>query len=147
MSAPRQHRGGAARRIAAALCSFLLLLAVFAQASPARSPAGCTGKPGSPDRGALKQYCPSEVKKKAAPAAPAAPSTGTGSGSSGTAEASGPSDGDSSASPKTSGPKIPLTDYPSSGGVNALLFALLVAIAVAVAYGARRWRRGSAAAP
>jgi hypothetical protein len=133
--------------MAAALCGFLLVLAAFSQASPARLTTGCTGKPGSPDRGAVHQYCPSEVKKKVAPAAPAAPSTGTGNGSGGTAEASGPSDGDSPTSPKTSGQKIPLTDYPSSGGVNALLFALLVAIAVAVAFGARRWRRGSAQAP
>jgi hypothetical protein len=129
-----------------ALCAFLLLLAVFAQASSARSRAGCGGEPGSPDRGAVFQYCPSEVKK-------AAPSTGTGTGG-GSGDAAEPvalapradSDDGPGGSPDA-GPKIPLTDYPSSGGVNALLIALLLAIAIAVAYGARRRRRGSAEAP
>jgi hypothetical protein len=150
MSAPRQHRGGAARRIAAAVCAFLLLLAIFAVASAAGSTAGCGGKPGSPNRGAVHQYCPSEVKK----AAPA-PSTGTSGDSKGTAEVVAPapgSDGDGpggapGGAPEKAGPQIPLTDYPSSGGVNALLIAVLIAIAIGVAYGARRWRRGSAEVP
>jgi hypothetical protein len=147
MSAPRQHRGGAPGRLAATLCAFLLLLAVFAQVSAARSQAACGGKPGSPNRGAVLQYCPSQVKK------PIRSTDRTGnSGGTTTTEAAAvgtTSGGGGSSGPveEKPGPEIPLTDYPSSGGVNALLFALLVAIAVAVAFGARRWRRGSAQAP
>jgi hypothetical protein len=144
MRAGRQHRGGAARRIGAALCAFLLLLAVFAQVTAARPNDPCGGKPGSPARGAVAQYCPSEVKKTTAP------STDSGGDSGGAAETVGTgagSDGDGpGGSAEKAGAEIPLTDYPSSGGVNALLIALLVAIAIALAYGARRWRRRSAAA-
>jgi hypothetical protein len=127
-----------------ALCAFLLLLAVFTQGTAAHSKDPCGGKPGSPDRGAVFQYCPSEVKKPI-------PSTGvTGGGPSETTEtvATAPgSDGDGpGGSQEKPGPEIPLTNYPSSSGVNALLIALLVAIAIALAYGARRWRRRSAEA-
>jgi hypothetical protein len=93
------------------------------------------------------QYCPSQVKK------PIRSTDRTGnSGGATTTEAAAvgtTSGGVGSSGPveEKPGPEIPLTDYPSSGGVNALLFALLVAIAVAVAFGARRWRRGSAQAP
>jgi hypothetical protein len=37
--------------------------------------------------------------------------------------------------------------YPSSDGINALLIALLIAAAIAVAYGAWRRHRSSAEAP
>jgi hypothetical protein len=129
--------------MAVGLATSLLLLAAFAQSSAAQSKGACAIKPGDPDRGAILQYCPAQVKK----AQPEAVGTTAGGPGGTTTGGALPPGGSPSESSKDGGAEIPLTDYPSSGGVNALLIVLLVAIAISVAYGARRWRRGSAEAP
>jgi hypothetical protein len=147
----RQHRPGAAWRITLGLGAFLLLLGVFAPPSAARSTESCGPKPGNPALGAVTQYCPSEVKeaavKKAAPTPDPETDPSDSSQSVAAAPGGGGSGGDGPAEPAgKTGPEIPLTNYPTSGGVNAVLIALLIAIAIVVAYGAGRARRGSAQA-
>jgi hypothetical protein len=106
--------------------------------------AGCGGKPGKPDNAALLQYCP---EHKGATGGGEGGGTGVGGGSSlgPTSAKSAPSAASAHhAKSKQTGShsEIPLTDYPSSGGINLLLILLIViALGAAVAYGARRWRR------
>jgi LPXTG-motif cell wall-anchored protein len=48
---------------------------------------------------------------------------------------------------KADKPQVPLTSYPSTGGVNLMLILLiLLAAGLGIAYGARRWRRSRAQA-
>jgi hypothetical protein len=129
------HRGG---RVVAAL-GIAVLLSMVLSAPSVAAPAGCAGKPGSPDRAALLQYCPKEPRS--------APSGGAG-GEAGflpekPASSSTGSDEKTQAAAKSDDPELPLTDYPSSDGINLLLLVvILIALGLAVAYGARRWRRG-----
>jgi LPXTG-motif cell wall-anchored protein len=149
-SAPR-HLPHPARGAAglAAVAALILVLA-----APAAAQRGCAGKPGGPDQGAVFQYCPHQGK---------APhkSGGMGSaGSAGSGAAEGVAAGGATAGATTGKAKanakllsnraaggsgeaqLPLSDYPSTGGINLLVLLLAVlALALAVAYGARRWRR------
>jgi hypothetical protein len=121
--------------------SAMTVLSLFSSASLAAQ-AGCAGKPGSPDHAALLQYCPEHEKK--------AGSGGSGSSALG-ATPPGTPPGAAAAPAAAAHQKthhvgshtdIPLTSYPSSGGINLLLILLIaVALGAAVAYGARRWRR------
>jgi LPXTG-motif cell wall-anchored protein len=142
-----QDRGGTRRirvlpfrRVALALAAGVIaasLSAVPASVSAA-GPAGCAGKPGSPDRAALLQYCPKESRSTSPEA--------TGSGAVGqppSTAATGSGTQKHQASAKTDKPQLPLTNYPSTGGINLMLVLLIAfALALAIAYGARRWRRG-----
>jgi hypothetical protein len=114
-----------------------VLTASAGTAIAAKPPAGCGGKPGTPDRAALLQYCPKQARSgSGAPGAAgqAAPPPSTGQPANGGGKPNAAGRGDK--------PDLPLTNYPSSGGINVLLLILiLIALAGAVAYGARRWRR------
>jgi hypothetical protein len=107
-------------------------------AAAAKGPANCGGKPGSPENAALLQYCPKGAKSgSGAPAAIGQP-TNTAPGP----PAGQAAKGKASHQVATDKPSLPLTNYPSSGGINALILVLvLVALGGTVAYGARRWRR------
>lgn len=101
---------------------------------------GCGAKPGGKDQGAALQYCPKEVAR--------APRNGGLAASPGAAAAT--TDGravEKDARRKTaeteSGPtaEIPLLGYPSTGGINALLLALLIGgVAMGAYLGYRRLR-------
>jgi hypothetical protein len=125
--------------VAGLIAAVVLASAAIPALSFAAKPnANCAGKPGSPDRAALLQYCPKDARSgSGAPGAAsgqATPAPATGQQAKGSGGKSSGGGGDK--------PDLPLTNYPSSGGVNVLLLVLLlVALAGAVAYGARRWRR------
>jgi hypothetical protein len=111
--------------------------------SAAAGPAGCAGKPGSPDRSALLQYCP---KKSGSNSADGTSGAATASQTPST-PATGSGQGKHTADAKSGKSQLPLTDYPSSGGINLMLLLLiLLAAGFGIAYGARRWRRGRAQA-
>lgn len=149
MRRPGQDRGGTrripalrvggARRILPVLALFVAFLAVAGSASAAKGPANCGGKPGSPDNAALLQYCPKGPKSGSGAAVPGQPASTTRPPGSGGQQANGEA---SHRAASTDKPSLPLTSYPSSGGVNVLLLILaLLAVGGGVAYGARRWRR------
>jgi hypothetical protein len=122
--------------IAAVGLGAMTLLFVFSSASLAAQ-AGCAGKPGSPDHAALLQYCPQHDR-----------GTGTGSSAGPIAAEIPPSAPTVAAAHhaknKHSGShaEVPLTSYPSSGGINLLLLVLLlIALGAGITYGTRRWRR------
>jgi hypothetical protein len=124
-------------RLAAVLGGTLALVGWVPYASAA-APAGCAGKPGSPDRGALLQYCPQQANSS-----PSAGGTSTGTGTGGAGASSSPSGKHSGADGGSGKSQVPLTSYPSTGGINLMLIGLIVvALGLGVAFGARRWRRG-----
>jgi LPXTG-motif cell wall-anchored protein len=141
------HSARASAVLAATVGSVLILAA-----TPAAGQNGCAGKPGGPDQAAIYQYCPNHGKKDkpdrvseagspesaGSPAQSGSPpSSGNGTGNAGKQQVE-------IASGKT---KLPLSDYPSTGGINFLVILLAaLALAIAVAYGARRWRRSRQAA-
>jgi hypothetical protein len=132
---PRRARLAAAFAVATAL-------SVVLTAASAAAPAGCAGKPGSPDRSALLQYCPKEATSGSSVGG-----TAGGAGPTASTPASGQghhADGNAGGTDKS---QLPLTNYPSTGGINLMLLLLiLLAVGVGIAYGARRWRRSRAQA-
>jgi LPXTG-motif cell wall-anchored protein len=146
-----QDRGGT-RRIRVVLSRSMTIalavgvIATVLSAVPATVSAagqvGCGGKPGSPDRAALLQYCPKTARSTSpdGTATPAAPQSSISTPGSGSAQ-------HKHAAAKGDDPQLPLTNYPSTGGINLMLVLLIVfALALAIAYGARRWRRSRAQA-
>jgi hypothetical protein len=131
--APGARRGGKLFGVIAAL-----VLLGLALAAPASAQRGCAGKPGDPDRAALLQYCPYEAKPSGgSPAGTAAGVTGSGAAAGPSPETKLASEGSGSDEAE-----LPFSDYPSTAGINVLLLLLAaLVLALAAAYGVRRWRR------
>jgi hypothetical protein len=126
--------------LAAVVTLIFGLIAALPAGAPA-APAGCAGKPGTPDRAALLQYCPKTAKSGSGSGAPGGGTSTAGGQGAQSGSTAGEGKHHATAA-KTDKPDVPLTNYPSSGGINLLLLLLLLlALGLAVAYGARRWRR------
>ncbi len=124
-------------RMGVALALALAIPALVAAGAAAKGGANCAGKPGSPDRAALLQYCPKGAKSGSG-AAPLPGQPGYTPPAAGGEQAKGKANHHAA----TDKPTLPATSYPSSGGVNLLVLILvLLALGGAVTYGARRWRR------
>lgn len=137
----KRFRAGVAGTILLAVCASMLVPA------SAVAQAGCAPKPGSPDSGAVLQYCPKEAPRKSQESTGSGGATGADGGATGadggssSAAASGAGDGERRGA-DTGSVEFPLLDYPSTGGINGLLFVLLVALALGGLGLAARKRRG-----
>lgn len=127
------QRGVIATRVAAAaglaLAAIVAALALSGPGSAAAAVRGCDRPAGDPEQAAARQYCPRETPVKRAErseAAPGAPLAGTDSGA---------SQGKAAAAQKVSveDSSVPLTGYPGSDGVNAIVWILLALLALLAA--------------
>lgn len=134
---PRVH-GGCSRAVRLALAFFLLLLAAAAVPASSHAQANCAPKPGGPNPGAVAQYCPKEVKKAGTEAGVDDPA-GAASGAGGT-----PTSAKRSPAPPEDRSQIPFSDYPSDAGVSAMIWILLLLLALIMGrWLYRRYGRGS----
>ena len=96
----------------------------------------CADKPGAKNQGAAAQYCPKEAPRPSE--SEATPGSGPGSTGAVVGTPSSNRGGTQTVDPGT-GTQIPLLDYPSTGGLNALIAVLLLSSAVLAALGGRRF--------
>ncbi len=118
-------------RVALAAVAVAILL-IPASAQGQTGGRGCAGKPGDPDRGAVAQYCPKEVRESQDAA-------GEGSAEEDSTSAVGGKGGggDAKTDPtRASGdgsPTLPLLDYPASDGLSIIVWFMIAGLALIAA--------------
>jgi len=127
----RQHK---TTPLLASACAGIAALAIFASTASAAPAGACSGKPGGPDRGAAAQYCPKEPTRADRDGSAAGLPADLGDPGQGRPQGQA-READSGADVQ----ELPLLDYPSTSGLNALLIILLLA---GIGFGALMgWRR------